>query len=276
MHPVAERRRVHATPGIGEYVAVFGRSAARRLVDYFRVLDIWTADSRVEPAADNKHCVTERFRVEPASVHSPQKAVFGIDGCCSRILSGAHPIGPRQNDLANEPLRRPTLLNEPRRQVVEQLRMRGKFAGSTEIVQRSHEPRAEQIMPHPVYIHPRRKRIARRYNPFRQFAPAALIGRHLGLAANGRHAQHAARYDGPPMMNAPTNADTAVFYGRGFMHRHRLRDLRAALSELRQPLLEPSHFRFLRVLLLCLLQHAFGIGDGIAVGVQRGLIFVAE
>ncbi len=69
---------------------------------------------------------------------------------------------------------RPATSHETRRQMVEQLRVRGTLASRSEIVDRPHDPHAEQLLPDAIDRDPRGQRMPLVGEPVGQFPTAAL------------------------------------------------------------------------------------------------------
>ena len=101
--------------------------------------------------------------VEPAAVEPPEQAVLRI---APRGLGGDRrparlPVGAAQQDQPVDRLEPPAVLDERRRQPVEQFGMAGTVALGAEVVDRLHQPRAEVVLPEPVDDHPGRQRMRR-------------------------------------------------------------------------------------------------------------------
>src|SRR5688572_212522 len=81
-----------------------------------------------------------------------------------------------------EPLHRPSTLDEPARHVVEQLRMRGRVAGSTEVVGRSYDASAEVVLPYPIHHHARKERMTCAGDPLGDLSASASAARNVVIA----------------------------------------------------------------------------------------------
>ena len=71
----------------------------------------------------------------------------------------AHPVGPAEDETADEPLDRVAVVDEAGGQVVEQLGMRRRVAEAAEVVDGPHDAVAEQVAPDPVDGHAGRERV---------------------------------------------------------------------------------------------------------------------
>src|SRR6185369_7719673 len=76
-------------------------------------------------------------------------------------------------DQAVERLDRPTAVDEPAGEVVEQLGMGRRRAADAEIVRRLDDALPEMVLPDPVHEDARRERIVPISNPLRELPPAA-------------------------------------------------------------------------------------------------------
>src|ERR1043165_6224044 len=86
------------------------------------------------------------------------------------------PVGRTQHD---EPVHRfegPTALDEARREMIEQFRMRGWLAAHAEIVGRGDETATEMILPEAVGHHAGGERVIGPGQPLREFEPATALG----------------------------------------------------------------------------------------------------
>ena len=88
------------------------------------------AAARGERSRDGQHDVAQRFRVEPAAIHPPQQAIVGIDRVRPAVVGAAHGVGTAQDQAADQALLGPAVRDEPQRQGVEQLGMRGRLAAT--------------------------------------------------------------------------------------------------------------------------------------------------
>src|SRR5688572_2701519 len=93
----------------------------------------------------------------------------------------------------NQLLRRPALFNEPRREEIQQLRMRRFLAEPPKVIDRGDESASEQVMPDAIDQHARRERIRRARDVVRQFEPAAELRL---VAARGNELEVAAWFRG--------------------------------------------------------------------------------
>ena len=116
--------------------------------------------------------------------------------------SGCSPdclIGGRLHDQSVQLLDRPVVLDEPGRQPIEQLGVRGPGAHRTEVVRRRHDAFAEMLLPDAVDDDAGRERVARAGDPFGERQPAAVHcigdrvpgGRLLDIVGADHRAQQA-------------------------------------------------------------------------------------
>ena len=87
----------------------------------------------------------------------------------------------------------PAALDELRRQIIEQLRMRRRLAARTEVVGSFHQALAKVILPNAIHHHAGRERILRPREPLRQFEAAAARGSIRELAST-QNFKEAARH----------------------------------------------------------------------------------
>ena len=133
--------------------------------------------ARGERSRDGQHDVAQRFRVEPAAIHPPQQAIVGIDRVRPAVVRTAHGVGTAQHQAADQALLGPAVRDEPQREGVEQLRVGGRLAATSEVIDRADDPLAEQPLPDAIHGDPRGQRIVAARDPVGQLAAAALTGR---------------------------------------------------------------------------------------------------
>ena len=99
--------------------------------------------------------------VQPRPRHPPEEPILGIDPGGPLVPGRAHLIGLREQDPPVEGLDRPAVGDEPGRQPVEQLGVRGASPSLPKLSTDRDEPPAEMPPPDAVDDHPRRERVAR-------------------------------------------------------------------------------------------------------------------
>ena len=96
---------------------------------------------------------------------------------------------------------RPAVIQEPRREPIEQFGMRRSLPHNPEVIGCLHKSGAEQLIPHAIDGDPRRQRVLGAYRPFRQGQPIVgltarqrrQVVRCVGLYALGARRVHASR-----------------------------------------------------------------------------------
>ena len=126
------------------------------------------------------------------------RRLAGVDGEVRGARRRVEAIGPARHDRPDEPLDRPAVADEPRGQVVEQFRVRGRVARRAEVVDAPHQARAEEVLPDPVDEDAGRERVLLAREPTGQLEPAAL--RRVDLRGVG-HVQDA---EEPPGTTGPS------------------------------------------------------------------------
>src|SRR5439155_22469357 len=124
-------------------------------------------------AADVKDRVPHRLEVQPMAVHLPKVAIVGVDLREPWILIAALLIRTRTHDQPMQLFQRPAVLDEPRCQIIQKLRMRRRLRARAEVVRRADNSLPEMMQPYAIRNHPRGEGIVRAGNFFRQFQPAA-------------------------------------------------------------------------------------------------------
>ena len=125
-------------------------------------------------------------------------------------MGRAHAVGPGEGEPAHEPFLRPAVVDEVGGQPVEQFGVRGSVAAGAEVVDRMHDPEAEELLPDPVDGDPRGERIERVGDPVRHLQAAALIRGHRRCVRPRRHPQHATGHDGPGSPRVAADGDVGI------------------------------------------------------------------
>ena len=161
-------------------------------------------------AGDRQHGVAQALGVQAAAIHAPEEAVLGVGREGGRVVDGREPVGARQDDLAHQRLQRPAVVHELDREGVEQFRVRGQFAGRSEVVDGADQACAKEPVPGAVDNDAGGQRIPRRGEPLGQFETAALVGWQRRDLAVGRHLEEASGDPSPQVMNGAADVNPGV------------------------------------------------------------------
>ena len=146
------------------------------------------AELRIKPAGHREQRVADGLAFEPAQVRAVQQEILRVEFLRPRVGGCAgHLVSAREHQLAHELLERPLLLaHEPRREMVEQFRVRRCLPEHAEVVHGRHDAAAEQMVPHAVHDDACREGIRRVGDLLRELqAPAARAVGNLLRAAEG-------------------------------------------------------------------------------------------
>ena len=109
-HPVPDHRQVDRSMRVGRVQTGDADKQCQALAG----AGDGRADRRLrgEPAADKEHGVAQGLGIQPASAHPPDEGVVGIDLEVVRIVRRVEPVGPAEDDPADQPLDRPAVGHE--------------------------------------------------------------------------------------------------------------------------------------------------------------------
>src|SRR2546421_2617961 len=125
------------------------------------------AHLRIQLAAELENAIADRFGFETAQVLTPQKIIGWIGLVRDWILTaGGHAISIGQENELLHFLQRPSLLDEGRRQPVQQPGICRWEAGTTKISRRLDDAFAEMMLPKAVHHDAGGERIVRAGDPF--------------------------------------------------------------------------------------------------------------
>ena len=119
-------------------------------------LDRLPSEGKIELTRGGHHRIAEFLVTEPVRVHAPEEPVSRIDRQGIRPRRGPGgpqgrlPPGLRGEDEAVQFLQAPTFPDEPDREPVEQLGMRGRIGAGAEIARSRDESGSEMLRPDPV------------------------------------------------------------------------------------------------------------------------------
>ena len=195
------------------------------------------SDRRVQRAADKQQRIAQRFDIQPLHVRAREPPVLGI-GVANPLR--AELVRRRKHNLPMQRLDRPAVLDQPRREVIEQLRMSRTLAARAEIARGRHDAPSEVMHPHSIRHHSCRQRMA--YDRLRQLEPARSV-RDLHSPQNARQS---ARHGVPERVRIAAHVQLQI-QGRRLRDPHRVRILRRQL--LLQALQRGEHLIQLRLLL---------------------------
>ncbi|HEX4130710.1 MAG TPA: hypothetical protein VHZ24_11760 [Pirellulales bacterium] len=152
---------VHCVGPLSLFPQVFGRVVA--------------AHGPIELAADQQQGVMQFLGLEPAPWHGCQQTIARINQQGLGTGRAGHLVSARQHEQAVQSFERPAFGDAPRRQPIQQLRVRGYLAARAEVVARRDNPCAEMPLPEPIDQYPRGQRVFLGDNPASQLQPPALI-----------------------------------------------------------------------------------------------------
>jgi hypothetical protein len=115
------------------------------------------------------------------------EAVVGVGFVGAFVMVAAELVGAARHDLGDEGLHRPAMLDEARREVVEQGGVGRGLARGPEVVGSLDETDAEEMLPDAVGHDPRGEGMLGAGDPAGELEPAALLGigtRRRGIAQN--------------------------------------------------------------------------------------------
>ena len=116
-------------------------------------------DGRIPRAAHRENRIADRLGVQPPHRHMRQQPITRILFTRARWRQARKLIrGAAQHQPVHR-LHRPSRLDKPAGQPIEQLRMQRPLAHAPEVVRRRHQPFAEMMLPDPVHHHARHQRI---------------------------------------------------------------------------------------------------------------------
>ena len=175
--------------------------------------------------------VADALGIEPAPVRAPVVAVGSVDGLVAGVLPAGQLIRRRQHDVAVQLLDRHPALDEARRQVLEQLGVRGPLAHHPEVAGGVDDARAHVPAPDSVHNDARGDRVPG--DGLRELQPAASPGVRLGalLVEDG---QKAARHRLAQVRGAAADVQGDVRQILGLLvgHAHREGQVRKLLLQL--------------------------------------------
>ena len=157
-------------------------------------------------------------------MHSPQQSIVRIDFGRFSIIDTAQAIHTTENDRANELLLRPAVFHKATRQMIEQFRMRRRFATHSKVIDRAYQTFAEQLLPNSIHHHTSRQRILLIDQPFGQLKSPTLSVRDLRKRLPGCNSQRTSRHDPIWRIRIATNINrhigwvVAVMHRKGFRH----------------------------------------------------------
>ena len=145
----------------------------------------------VEVSRGGEDGVTHRLEIEPAQFAAPIQLVFGIFFGGFRAELAGLAIGLRKDDLANQLLGGPPVLDEVRGEVVEKFRVGRRIALQSHVAGCGNQRAAHQISPDPVGGRARRERIVGAGDRLGQFFPAGLFfGKGFAAQSGQKPARH--------------------------------------------------------------------------------------
>src|SRR5689334_8590464 len=89
--------------------------------------------------------------------------------------------------------------------------MRRWFTAGAEVLCAGYHAFAEEIMPEPVNVHSRSQWILFAGNPFREFVPAARLGRNLRIRPGHQRGQKLSWSRFPQVVRIAANSDMRIF-----------------------------------------------------------------
>ena len=126
------------------------------------VLEARPADLPVQRPGDRQRGVADGLPLEPPPVGPPEQAIVGVEALGALVADPRLlPVRRGGDDQAVQVLDLPSPFHEPRREVVEQLRMARPAAVEAEVARRLDQPLAEVVIPEPVHEDAGRQRVAR-------------------------------------------------------------------------------------------------------------------
>ena len=180
---------------------------------------------QIEFAADGQHAVANRFRVEAAAAHPPQILVVRIDGVTRFAVLAGKLVRATEDDLANELFHAPALLAEAIGQVIEQLGMGRWLAERSKVIDRPHNPAAEQVIPNTVGHHAGGEWISFVRHPDRQLQPPALAHVDVRGLRHGQDGDVSALDLRPQVLHLAANIHAAIHQPAGVLDPHDRRAL---------------------------------------------------
>src|SRR5512145_939606 len=104
-----------------------------------KLLDRRSAHFEIEIAADSEHGITNDFGVEACAIHAPEETIVAVDLRVFGIVSRTLAIGSGREEKPMQGLDGFTIVQEPKREPIEQFRMCGRRTHLAEIVRCVHE-----------------------------------------------------------------------------------------------------------------------------------------
>ena len=173
---------------------------------------------QIELARDGQERVAHGLKVKPAAIHFPKQSILRVDLGKAAVVA-ALLIGVGKQDQSMEFFERPTVVDEPGRQIIEQFGVGRRIGAHAEITGRADQSGAEMDQPGAIDDHARGQRIVPTGDGSGEFQPSAAFLKRFTIRS-GNDLKKLSRHLRPGVIRIAADEDARVVRRRVVFQHH--------------------------------------------------------